>query len=109
MLDIFKALFKFFVTFSITITSITSPVVIAPPSENLNFDVLKYPKEAVKTLEERGVTEEELKSRAFPDGDLHETNTINVTVENCNFRKLNSSKNSKLMFETDEFANVTYK
>lgn len=39
----------------------------------------------------------------------NETNTINVTVENCNFRKLNSSKNSKLMFETDEFANVTYK
>lgn len=73
MLDIFRALFKFFVAISITITSITSPVVIAPPSENLSFDILEYPKEAVKTLEKWGITVEELKSRAFPDGDLHET------------------------------------
>ncbi len=73
MLDIFRALFKFFVTMSITITSITSPAVIAPPSENLDFDVLEYPKEAVKTLDEWGLTVEDLKARAFPDGDLHET------------------------------------
>lgn len=39
----------------------------------------------------------------------NETNTLNVTVENCNFRKLNSSKNNKLMFETDDFVNVTFK
>ena len=39
----------------------------------------------------------------------NETNTINVTVENVNFRKFTSSKHSKLMFETDEFANVTFK
>lgn len=73
MVDFFRVLFNFFVTISITITSILSPVVIAPPSENLDFDVLEYPKEAVKTLDEWGITEEELKSRAFPDGDLHET------------------------------------
>ncbi len=73
MLDVFRALFKLIVTVSITITSITSPAVIAPPSENLDFDVLEYPKEAVKTLDEWGLTVEDLKSRAFPDGDLHET------------------------------------
>lgn len=73
MLDVFRALFKLIVTISITITSITSPAVIAPPSENLDFDVLEYPKEAVKTLDEWGLTVEDLKSRAFPDGDLHET------------------------------------
>lgn len=39
----------------------------------------------------------------------NETNTVNVTVENVNFGKFSSSKNSKLMFETDEFANVTYR
>ena len=73
MLNAFRALFKFFVTISITITSITSPAVIAPPGENLDFDVLEYPKEAVKTLDEWGLTVEDLKARAFPDGDLHET------------------------------------
>lgn len=70
MIDVFRALFKLFVTISITITSITSPAVIAPPSKNLIFDVLEYPKEAVKILEEWGLTVEDLKSRAFPDGDL---------------------------------------
>lgn len=49
---------------SITISSIVSPAVITPPSENLDFDVLQYPAEAVKSLEKWGVTEEELKSRA---------------------------------------------
>lgn len=73
MLNIFRALFKFLVAISITITSFTSPAVIAPPSDNLNFNVLEYPKEAVKTLEEWGLTVEDLKARAFPDGDLHET------------------------------------
>lgn len=39
----------------------------------------------------------------------NDTNTINVTVENISFGSFSSSENSKLMFETDEFANVTYK
>ncbi len=73
MLDVFRALFKFFVTISITFTSITSPAVIAPQTDNLDFDILQYPKEAVKALDEWGLTVEDLKSRAFPDGDLHET------------------------------------
>ena len=36
-------------------------------------------------------------------------NATNVTVENVNCWKFSSSKHSKLMFESDEFANVTYK
>ena len=136
-----------------------------PPSENLDFDVLEYTKESVKSLKNGILRWKTLKPVHSPTvtfdnieifrddgramaclifteeiGDMetvptnnftadnvvfknitynaamknkisaaNETNTINVTVENCNFRKLNSSKNSKLMFETDEFANVTYK
>ena len=74
MLDLFRFLFNCFVTLSITISSIVSPAVIAPPSENLDFDVLQYPAEAVKTLEEWGVTEEELKSRADSDLELYSGN-----------------------------------
>lgn len=72
MLGLFRFLFKFFVAVSITFSSIFSPAVIVPPSENLDFDVLEYPAEAVKTLEEWGVTEEELKSRADADLELYE-------------------------------------
>ena len=71
MLSIFRFLFKVFVTISITITSITSPAVIVPNSEELDFDVLRYPAEAVKTLEEWGVTEETLKSRADSEPELY--------------------------------------
>ena len=39
----------------------------------------------------------------------NETNTVNVTVENVQSGCLSSEKHNKLMFETDEFANVTYK
>ena len=39
----------------------------------------------------------------------NETNTMNVTVEKVNFGNYTSAKNNKLMFETDEFANVTFK
>ncbi len=71
MLDLFRFLFNCFVTLSITFSSIFSPAVIAPPSENLDFDVLRYPEEAVKTLEEWGVTEEELKARADSELELY--------------------------------------
>lgn len=74
MLDLFRFLFNLIVSVSITISSIISPAVIAPPSENLDFDVLQYPAEAVKTLEEWGVTEEELKSRADSDLELYSGN-----------------------------------
>ncbi len=74
MLDLFRFLFNLFVSVSITISSIFSPAIIVPPSENLDFDVLQYPAEAVKTLEEWGVTEEELKSRADSEKELYEGN-----------------------------------
>ena len=64
MKDFFRFLFKIIVTFSIFFTSVFSPAVIVPPSENLDFDVLTYPEEAVKTLEKWGLTEEEVTSRA---------------------------------------------
>ncbi len=72
MLNLFRFLFKIFVTLSITFSSLFSPAVIAPPSENLDFDVLEYPKEAVKTLDEWGITAEELKSRADSEPDAYE-------------------------------------
>ena len=72
MLDLFRFLFKCFVAVTVTFSSIFSPAVITPPSENLDLDVLEYPAEAVKTLEEWGVTEEELKSRADADRELYD-------------------------------------
>lgn len=72
MLDLFRFLFNLFVSLSITISSIVSPAVILTPSENLDFDVLTYPAEAVKTLGEWGVTEEELRSRADADRELYD-------------------------------------
>ena len=73
MLDLFRFLFKCFVTLSITISSVVSPAVISTPTENLDFGVLEYPQEAVKTLAEWGVTAEELKSRADADKELYES------------------------------------
>jgi hypothetical protein len=71
MLDIFRIIFRVFITISITFSSIFSPATILPPTDNLDFDILEYPEEAVKTLEEWGVTEEELKSRADADLELY--------------------------------------
>ena len=67
MLDTFRFLFKLVVTLSIAFASVFSPAVITPPSEGLDFDVLEYPSEAVKTLEKWGITEEELTARADDD------------------------------------------
>ncbi len=72
MLDLFRFLFKMFVTLAVTFSSVFSPAVIVPPSENLDFDVLEYPKEAVKTLDEWGITVEELKSRADSEPEAYE-------------------------------------
>ena len=73
MLSIFRFLFKIFMAVSISISSFMSPAVIVPPSEGLDFDVLEYPTEAVKTLDEWGITEEELKSRADSEKELYES------------------------------------
>ncbi len=64
MKDFFRFLFNAIMAISIFFTSLFSPAVIVPPSESLDFDVLEYPHEAVKTLEEWGLTEEEVTSRA---------------------------------------------
>lgn len=72
MLDFFRFLFNLIVSVTVTISSIVSPAVIAPPSDNLDFVILRYPAEAVKTLEEWDITVEELKSRADADKELYE-------------------------------------
>ena len=74
MLDLFRFLFNFLVAISITASSVFSPAIIAPQTENLDFDVLEYPAEAVKTLEAWGITEEELKARADSELELYEGN-----------------------------------
>ena len=72
MIKFFRFVFKIFITLTVTFSSLFSPAVITPPSENLDFDVLEYPKEAVKTLAECGVTVEELKSRADAEPEAYE-------------------------------------
>ncbi len=77
MLDFFRFLFRCFMTLTITFSSVFSPAVVVPPSENLDFDVLEYPQEAVKTLEEwsningREITAETLKARADSEPELY--------------------------------------
>lgn len=73
MLDLFRFLFRSLVTLTIFVSSVISPAVISPPSGTNNFGVLEYPKEAVKTLAEWNITEEELKSRADSDKELYES------------------------------------
>lgn len=72
MLVLYRFLFRCFITLSVTFSSIFSPAVIAPPSANLDFDALEYPKEAVKTLAEWGITEETIKSRADSEPEAYE-------------------------------------
>lgn len=72
MLSLFRFIFRFFVAISIFFTSMFSPAVINPPTDNLPFSYLEYPAEAVKTLEESGITEKELISRANADKELYE-------------------------------------
>lgn len=77
MLGAFRFFFKCFMALSIAFSSLFSPAVIVPPSANLDFDVLQYPAEAVKTLEEwsvingKEITVETLKSRADSELELY--------------------------------------
>ena len=64
MLALFRSLFTFITAITIFITSLLSPVVPGENSENLSFDVLSYPEEAVVTFSEAGITVEEYISRA---------------------------------------------
>lgn len=63
-----QAVIKFFLTvfttISIFLTGVFSPATIYPESENFDFSFLEYPEEAIITLEEAGLTEQELVGRA---------------------------------------------
>lgn len=72
MTQIFRFVFKIFITLSVTFSSVFSPAVITPPSDTLDFDILRYPEEAVKALEEWGITEDEIKSRADAEPEAYE-------------------------------------
>ncbi len=63
-----QAIVKFFITFFTTVSIFCSnllfPATVYPESENFDFSYLKYPDEAIITLEEAGLTEQELVGRA---------------------------------------------
>ncbi len=59
-----KFLFTVFTTVSVFLSNLLSPAVIYPESDNFDFTFLEYPDEAIITLEEAGLTEQELVGRA---------------------------------------------
>lgn len=64
MQAVVKFLITAFTVISVFFTNLFSPAVIVPESENFDFSCLTYPEEAIITLEEAGLTEEELVGRA---------------------------------------------
>ena len=54
MLNIFRFLFNLFITITITLTSITSPAVIVPNSENLDY---VYPAFVFEVLHANGTSQ----------------------------------------------------
>ncbi len=64
MQAVIKFLFTVLTTISILFSNLFSPAVIYPESENFDFSFLEYPDEAIITLEEAGLTEQELVGRA---------------------------------------------
>ncbi len=64
MQEIIKFIFTVFTTLSIFFSNLFSPATIYPESENFDFSFLQYPDEAIITLEEAGLTEQELVGRA---------------------------------------------
>ncbi len=59
-----KFLFTVFTAVSVFCSNLLFPATIYPESENFDFSFLEYPDEAIITLEEAGLTEQELVSRA---------------------------------------------
>ena len=59
-----KFIFTVITTASVFFTNLISPAIISPESENFDFSYLQYPEEAIVTLEEAGLTEQELVGRA---------------------------------------------
>lgn len=61
---IIKSLFTIFTTITIFGSNLLFPATVYPESENFDFSFLQYPDEAIVTLEEAGLTEQELVGRA---------------------------------------------
>ncbi len=59
-----KFLFTVFTTICVFISNQLFPATLYPESENFDFSFLEYPEEAIITLEEAGLTEQELVGRA---------------------------------------------
>ncbi len=64
MQAIVKFLFTIFTAVSILCSNMLFPATVYPESENFDFSFLEYPEEAIITLEEAGLTEQELVGRA---------------------------------------------
>lgn len=64
MQAVVKFFFTIFTTISVFISGFMNPATISPESENFDFSFLEYPEEAIVTLEEAGLTEQELVGRA---------------------------------------------
>lgn len=59
-----KSLFTVFTAVCVFFSNLLFPATIYPESENFDFSFLEYPEEAIITLEEAGLTEQELVGRA---------------------------------------------
>lgn len=64
MQAVVKFLFSVITTVSVFCSSLLFPGTINPESENFDFSFLEYPEEAIVTLAEAGLTEQELVGRA---------------------------------------------
>lgn len=64
MQTIIKFIFTIFTAFSILCSEFFLPANISLESENFDFSYLEYPEEAIVTLQEAGLTEQELVGRA---------------------------------------------
>ena len=64
MQGLIKFLFTVFTAVSVFCSNLLFPATIYPESEKFDFSFLEYPEEAIITLEEAGLTEQELVGRA---------------------------------------------
>ena len=64
---IIKFFLTIFTTISIFATGLFCPAEISPESKDFEFTALQYPDEAIVTLEEAGLTEQELVGRVSPE------------------------------------------
>ncbi|MBQ3151204.1 MAG: hypothetical protein IJB86_08185 [Clostridia bacterium] len=64
MYNFIKLLFTVLTAISVFCSNLFFPAVINPESENFDFSFLEYPEEAIITLEEAGLSEQELVGRA---------------------------------------------